>query len=269
MKTLYSILLFALFYSTSAVAQINVGDEAPGFSYPFLGGGLADRISLEQHEGKVVYIFFYGANCPHCRSNGPVTETEIHASFKSDTNFVALGLDTWNDSATSNNSFKAVTGITYPLLLNARQSLVDYYGSAGFYDRSIVIGPDGLLKYKGNSFVNGDFEAVKQEIQTQLGMISTSSETVDEFPSSVKLDQNYPNPFNPSTSISFELDKPGEVRLQVFNLLGKEIATLVNETRPAGRQVAIWDANSAPSGMYIYRLTAGDQVLTRRMMLIK
>lgn len=269
MKYLYSIIFFAIFFSVPTAAQINVGDEAPGFSYSFLGGGPEGRISLEEYKGKVVYIFFYGAGCPHCRSNGPVTETQIYASFKSDTNFVALGLDTWNESSTSNNSFKAVTGITYPLLLNARQSLVDYYGNAGAYDRSVVVGADGDLKYKGTSFVNVDFEAVKTEIQTQLDAIATSSEPINEFPNLIKLDQNYPNPFNPSTSISYELNKPSEVRLQVFNLLGKEVATLVNESRPAGKQVATWDASSAPSGMYIYRLTAGDQVLTKRMMLIK
>ncbi|HCI71008.1 MAG TPA: hypothetical protein DHV30_10600, partial [Balneola sp.] len=89
-----------------------------------------EQITLSDLKGKVVYIFFFGSNCPHCRDNGPITETDIYQNFKDEDNFVALGLDTWNTSAGEVNTFKNITGITYPLLLNARQTLVDYYGNS-------------------------------------------------------------------------------------------------------------------------------------------
>lgn len=269
MKTLYSLLFVIALSSLSIIAQVNVGEEAPNFRLAYLGGGLSDRIELDELEGKVVYIFFYGASCPHCLSNGPVTESEIYQSFVDEENFVALGLDAWNQSATVNTNFKNQTGITYSLLLNGRDALVSYYGSAGFYDRSIVVGADGILKYKGNSFVNQDFEAVKTTISTELEAIATSSETDEVLPTDIRLNQNYPNPFNPSTTISYTLSSPSNVKLQVYNILGNQVATLVDEFQAGGQRSISWNASSVPSGVYMYRLTAGDQVLTRRMMLIK
>ncbi len=92
-----------------------------------------------------------------------------------------------------------------------------------------------------------------------------SSETVQEF----TLDQNYPNPFNPSTNISFTLPQQSNVSLKVYNLLGQEVVTLVNEIKTAGQHSVSFDASQLSSGMYIYRLEAGSSIQTRKMMLIK
>lgn len=145
-----------------------VGTVAPPFTYTSVGGEL---FSLSELRGKVVYLFFYGANCPHCRSNGPVTES-IHQQFISNSDFVALGLDTWNLNSSANISFREATGITYPLLLNARQSLVDYYGNAGAYDRSVVIDAEGKIAYQGAGYVNTDDDRVREVIQEQLELIT-------------------------------------------------------------------------------------------------
>lgn len=145
-----------------------IGTVAPDFIYTSLNG---QEIALSDFRGKVVYIFFYGAGCPHCRSNGSVTEN-ISQQFISENNFVALGLDTWNDSVSQNISFQNTTGITYSLLLNARQSLIDYYGNAGAYDRSVVVDPIGRIAYKGSGFVNTDSEKVISVIQEQLNSLN-------------------------------------------------------------------------------------------------
>ena len=145
-----------------------VGTVAPNFSYNSLDG---QKITLSEFRGKVVYIFFYGAGCPHCRSNGPATET-IHQRFMSNPDFAALGLDTWNLSTSQNISFRSATGITYPLLLNARQSLVDYYGNAGAYDRSVVIDTAGRIAYQGSDFVNTDSDRVISVIQEELNTLT-------------------------------------------------------------------------------------------------
>ncbi len=269
MKTSLLPILISLFLTGVVSAQISVGEEATDFSHPYLDGAQGATISLSDHEGQVVYIFFYGAGCPHCRTNGPVTETEIYQIFKDDTNFVAFGLDTWDDPVSTNQNFRNVTGITYPLLLNAGQTLVDYYGGSGFYDRSVVIGADGFLKYKGTTFVDSDYEDVVDVITAELAVINTSSEIDNDSPKSIRLDQNYPNPFNPSTTISYQLASPGEVKLQVFNALGQQVATLVDEFQASGNQTLSWDASSVPSGIYIYRLITGGEVLTKKMMFIK
>ena len=99
---------------------------------------------------------------------------------------------------------------------------------------------------------------------------STGVAQTEGVPVEFGLNQNYPNPFNPSTVIRFALPKEGDVKLEVFNLLGDRIATLVDERMPTGFHTVRFDATSGiASGVYFYRLTAGGTVFTKRMMLIK
>lgn len=252
--------------STHVFAQTNVGEEAPDFTYTSLDNV---QYTLSELQGKVVYIFLFGAQCPHCRANGPVTETQIYQSFNHDTNFVALGLDTWNTSASSVINFRSATGITYPLLLEAEQSLFDFYGNSGAYDRSLVIAKDGKIAYKGTGFVNSDVEQVKNSITAELS-VTTSNESSDlGLPDHHQLDQNYPNPFNPSTTIRFSLSQPTNIQLKVYDILGAEIATLLNTRLAQGEQNITWDASNQSSGIYFYRLITDEGVLTKKMMLIK
>jgi len=88
-------------------------------------------------------------------------------------------------------------------------------------------------------------------------------------PATFVLYQNYPNPFNPVTTILFELPKPGMAQLIIYDGLGQEVATLLNEFRPAGRQEVSFYAYDFPSGIYYYRLKFEGQVLTRRMTILK
>jgi len=81
------------------------------------------------------------------------------------------------------------------------------------------------------------------------------------------LHQNYPNPFNPSTNISFTIPSKTFVSLTVYDLLGKRVATLVNEELAAGNHVREWNAVSLPSGVYFYRLQAGPFAENRRLVL--
>jgi hypothetical protein len=84
-----------------------------------------------------------------------------------------------------------------------------------------------------------------------------------------QLNQNYPNPFNPSTTITYALPKQSQVTLKVFNLLGQEVATLVNAEQPTGTHVVVFDASRLASGVYFYRLEAGTFTQVHKMMLMK
>jgi len=92
---------------------------------------------------------------------------------------------------------------------------------------------------------------------------------VAALPKQFKLSQNYPNPFNPTTTINYELPKSSKVVIRLFNLLGEEVMTLVNEDQPAGYYSLSIDANRLASGIYFYNMQAGDFVKTRKMMLLK
>jgi len=90
-----------------------------------------------------------------------------------------------------------------------------------------------------------------------------------ERPMNFWLSQNYPNPFNPKTAISFQLSANSFVSLRVFDVLGREVAVLVNEEKPAGVYRVAWDARNLPSGVYLYRLHAGAFVETRKKLLLR
>jgi subtilisin family serine protease len=89
------------------------------------------------------------------------------------------------------------------------------------------------------------------------------------LPAEFRLDQNFPNPFNPSTQISFEVAGEGVVSLRVYDLLGREVATLANERLSSGAHVRTWDAAGQSGGVYFYRLRSGNSVETRKMILMK
>jgi hypothetical protein len=90
-----------------------------------------------------------------------------------------------------------------------------------------------------------------------------------QTPLTFALDQNYPNPFNPSTSIKYSVPETGNVRLAVFNLIGEEVAVLVNGTVQAGQYEVSFNASSLPSGVYLYKLQSANSVEVKKMMLLK
>ena len=98
---------------------------------------------------------------------------------------------------------------------------------------------------------------------------STAIQENNQIVRKYSLSQNYPNPFNPTTTIRFSIAKQGFVSLKVYNLLGQLVATLVNRRMAAGRYVTNWDASHLASGVYIYRLHAGNFIVTKKLILMK
>ena len=172
----------------------------------------------------------------------------------------------------------------------------------GGHARRIAIGPDGTVflanyddglraySYNGTSFTNtafinnGDLAldvAVDSDgtiflangdmglyAYTYSGYTAIKNQSL-ETPVGYSLHQNYPNPFNPTTTIEFALPQTGFVSLKVYNILGEEVATLVSEKLAAGNYKYDWDASGLASGVYLYRLQAGDYVETRKMVLLR
>ena len=108
-----------------------------------------------------------------------------------------------------------------------------------------------------------------------LGMVGTITATVssvnneNKLPEKFILSQNYPNPFNPSTKISWQAPVGGYQTLKVFDILGKEVANLIDEYRPAGSYEVKFDAENLKSGIYFYKLETGNFLETKKMILLK
>jgi hypothetical protein len=103
-------------------------------------------------------------------------------------------------------------------------------------------------------------------------VISKSNSITDNqssLPSNFTLNQNYPNPFNPTTVISYDLPENSQVNLAVYDMMGRRVATLVNENVAAGTHQVQFDASSLSSGTYMYRLQAGGNIQTKKLTLIK
>jgi hypothetical protein len=102
-----------------------------------------------------------------------------------------------------------------------------------------------------------------------VSVVSTVSVDNEELPTAFALEPNYPNPFNPSTTISYSVPEPTRTRLVVYDMLGRQIALLVDEINAAGTYELQFVARQLPTGTYFFRMTAGDFQKTRPMVLVK
>ena len=122
------------------------------------------------------------------------------------------------------------------------------------------------MKIKGSVDV---VEAVVSDLNHQTWIPEITTAKISGLPSEYSLGQNYPNPFNPTTEISFSLPKAADVTLEVYNLMGRLVTTLVDSRVEAGHHMVIWKGSGAASGVYFYRLQADEFVASRKMILLK
>lgn len=117
----------------------------------------------------------------------------------------------------------------------------------------------------------GEFRifTTRQFAAPEEGLLTHTEQQLADLPKLFRLNQNYPNPFNPSTVISYQLPVQSQVKLQVFDITGRMVATLVEGPQAAGEHQIVFNAGNLASGMYITRLQAGGKVFTQKMMLIK
>ncbi|MBS1518012.1 MAG: SBBP repeat-containing protein, partial [Bacteroidetes bacterium] len=228
------------------------------------------------------YFSFVNSNPVQKRINLLTIITENLQSKKEKTfdisKFVTIQNDTVFMKKNNDNLVLKSTGSskTYTLKLN----YIDSSGNKSFYNPSV------FLPLNSTHIISPVWDSIKTKpvkIYVDLGNNGTIDDTVfisdtvltkinntnNEIPGNYKLYQNYPNPFNPSTMIKYEIKIDGLVTLKVYNILGTEVASLVNEVKQAGRYEAEFNGSNLGSGIYYYRLQAGDFVETKRMVLLK
>jgi hypothetical protein len=128
---------------------------------------------------------------------------------------------------------------------------------------------DGKLKFTAKSPVTGDENALADLYNPAGIVLDVEQDALSAIPEEYSLSHNYPNPFNPSTKINYTVPQQSRVTIKVYDMLGREVATLVDENHPAGRYTVTFDGSALASGIYIYRMSSGSKVISHKLMLIK
>jgi len=161
-------------------------------------------------------------------------------------------------------------GYTFPS--NSPNERIDFIfykntGSLSIADSKVVM----KQPYSGNNFCSDHFGVLTRFTLNPVGIDDTDE---GYLPQEIQLYQNYPNPFNPTTNIKFQISEPGFTELKIFDLLGKEVRTIVNENMPPGSYNVNWDGKDntnrqLSSGVYLYRLKSGNLVQTKKLILLR
>lgn len=183
-----------------------------------------------------------------------------------------FALDFWNGSDAQADLFQNVSGIGFPVLLNASGiGAPDMYNCS--YHYCFVIDGDGLVQYRG--LIN--IPAIEIVMQQAVDRLPTGVGVGDTPGAVANLEAAYPNPFNPQTTIPFEIAPEGAglpLSLEVLDVRGRVVRTLVAGAREAGRHQVVFDGRNErgdrlPSGVYLTRLRVGNEEQTRLLSLIK
>lgn len=127
-----------------------------------------------------------------------------------------------------------------------------------------------LLEHIGHAFRPNSEDKLEmlEFLNTHLTGLTSISDK-NNIPLAFELEQNYPNPFNPSTTIKYTIPTSGHVTLKVFDMLGREVTTLVNESKPTGEYEIEFDAANLTSGVYFYQLKTSSSVITKKLMVVR
>lgn len=249
-----------------ALAQ-DVGDIAPDFTLQELSGA---TYTLSDERSKVVFLFFLGYGCPFCRSIGPSTESDVEEKFGSNENFLAIGLDTWNGTKSQLQGFKDLTGITYPLLLNASGVGGDYKTT---YDRVWVVDQYGKIAFKGTQSATNDLSTAIIVIDNYLAAGGTggngNTDVAPEENNGLEFGELYPNPASHATSLSYRLNVPGKVTVGLTNIAGQTIKTLEEGMQTAGDHTLTINTLELDQGIYFLNIEAGNVHLVRKLSVIR
>ena len=238
-------------------------------TFPYDGNAFAVKFTPQQYPARVyrVQAFTASSNSPilvsiHGDSSG-LPGPMLAGQYEGET-FQTAGVDSF---------LVTVPGTDPPTIANGSFWIVlSYLPSSPL---APLIAGDNTPPVDGRSFYFTTTTGWVQMPNADLvvrAFITGQTQGVDggkDLPKVFALEQNYPNPFNPSTKISYQLPERSFVSLNVFDVLGREVATLINEEKEPGTYSTVWNAKNAASGMYFYRLTAGAFTDVKKLLLVK
>jgi len=228
-----------------------------------------EKISLNNYIGDNIKIRF------HIKSDGYIEEDGIYIDDFQIINYTIIPVELYSFSSNVSENGVLLNWVTYSELNNRGFSVLrsddgEEYSTLVFIDGNGTSTSSASYDYLDKPKNSGtyyykllqvDFDGKTKE----YGPVEVNYEGVTTF----ALSQNYPNPFNPSTVINFSIPEQSRVNLTVYDILGNEITTLVNEVLERGNHQVSFDANNLSSGMYIYKISAGEYHDMKKMMLVK
>jgi hypothetical protein len=201
------------------------------------------------------------------------TDPEITVAGNND---ITVGMYVVSKNTVNKDSVKLYytvnNGTTFTPLTMTLSEVVDAATNSGKYT-AVIPAPSAAPKFyvraldAANAPRKSPFAAPQELYDTNSG--STGVPPENSLPATFALHQNFPNPFNPSTMITYDVPKSGTVTLKVYDLLGREVRTLVNAVQSPRTYAVSFDGEGLSAGMYLYRLQLNDNVASRRMMLLK
>jgi type IX secretion system substrate protein len=166
---------------------------------------------------------------------------------------------------------KLIQIVIFSFLILFNIAYSQYTISSSSFSNGIINSSNSSYSLKGvlGNITTGKSSGINYYLNSTI-FTMTSIESIEEIlPDSYMLYNNYPNPFNPTTAISFQLSAVSDVKLSIYDMNGKKVATLINDNKPAGYYELNWDASNFSSGIYFYRLQAGDFIDTKKMVFMK
>jgi len=242
-QKIITMMLIGLLWVVPLMAQ-SPGEAAPDFTVTLAEGG---EFTLSDHQGKVVMIFFFGNGCPYCITSGPGVEG-IYNTFKDDPSFVAVGLDTWNSTSTTESveGFAEEAGVTFQLALTAG-AVEEAYQTT--YDRLAVVDQEGVLRHKGTVPAINDIQTTVILIEGLL------METGQRSPYAAPSTRVFPVPASGLLNVA-TAQSEGTLYLEIYNEEGKQVMHQKYDQVNAGDIFSL-DIGHLQNGLYYYRIGTG------------
>ena len=224
------------------------------------------------------FRFRFGSNSAGNREGWYIDDVEITymAPIQPPTNYAGVMSDSvtvhlsWNSPESGSLSGKSgqreIDGLLGYRVYRNDEPIADNVGAL-WYDDDLRPLPSGLYSYQVTAlFTKGESPPTEPAVFEWVDLSVSGHE--NEIPVDYFAEQNYPNPFNPETRIRYGLPEPGQVKIAVYNILGREVAVLADDFKSQGIHTAVWKADNQPSGIYFYYLQAGDEFNAKGKMLL-
>ena len=242
MKQLLAMTILLLIAGSTDMYAQKQGETAPDFEVGLLGG---EMFKLSDHEGKVVFVFFFGNTCPSCRAVGSIIESSINQEFNADSaHFTAVGIDTWDASSNESSvtGFKNSTGITFPLAIKGGHVAGNYQTT---YDRLMVIDKDGVLVHKGLIVASNDIDNAIAAIEQSLVVTGINNSI------NVPQLQVYPNPV--VDRLHIRAGEESVSGIMIFDVTGKKVLESAFSEGQASEDMEV-AVDILESGVYFYSI---------------